>query len=106
MRGIIRYLSRRKRLKVRAYFQPLMAPSVSSLSSLVTTPPFFFFFSRPLPSPLLFVRRLGVPPMQAFLTPNLLSFISAWRKSLEVDLLLEAVQDPLSLSAGASLASH
>lgn len=49
MRGIIRYLSRRKRLKVRAYFPHFMTPSVSSLSSKFLPPflfflPFFFFF--------------------------------------------------------------
>lgn len=41
MRGIIRYLSRCKRLKVRAYFPHFMTPSVSSLSSKFL--PWFFF---------------------------------------------------------------
>lgn len=44
MRGIIRYLSRCKRLKVRAYFPHFMTPSVSSLSSKFL-PLFYFFFS-------------------------------------------------------------
>lgn len=99
MRGIIRYLSRRKRLKVRAYFPHFMTPSVSSLSSKFL-PLFFFFF--------LFSVCAGWvrPPTQAFLTPNLCSCKSALRKSLEEHSLLEAVQDPLSLSAGAPQGSH
>lgn len=52
MRGIIRYLSCRKRLKVRAYFQP----SVSPLSCGVLPPFRRIFFIRFLPL-LLFVRR-------------------------------------------------
>lgn len=43
MRGIIRYLSRCKRLKVRAYFPHFMTPSVSSLSSKFL-PRFFFLY--------------------------------------------------------------
>lgn len=54
MRGIIRYLSRRKRLKVRAYFPHFMTPSVSSLSSkFLALFPFF--------PPLFSVCWLGAP---------------------------------------------
>lgn len=106
MRGIIRYLSRCKRLKVRAYFPHFMKPSVSSLSSkflprfLKIYIYFYLIFS------LFSVCWLGAPPAPAFLTPNLCSCKSALRKSLEEHLLLEAVQDPLSLSAGAPRGSR
>ena len=64
MRGIIRYLSCRKRLKVRAYFPHFMTPSVSSLSSKFL-PDFFLFFSHHFIHfvSLFFVRspKTGVP---------------------------------------------
>lgn len=111
MRGIIRYLSRRKRLEVRAYFLHFMTPSVSSLSSKFLPPPntHTTITTTPVsPSPPSFLRVLAgcAPPTQASLTPNLCSCKSALRKSLEEHSLLEAVQDPLSLSAGAPQGSH
>lgn len=56
MRGIIRYLSRRKRLKVRAYFPHFTTPSVSSLSPKFL-PPFLFIYFFPFFS----VCWLGAP---------------------------------------------
>lgn len=89
MRGIIRYLSCPKRLKVRAYFPQFMTPSVSSLSSK-------------------FLPKLAVwaALTEAFLPPNLCSCKNAQRRSLEEQSWLQAVQGLHSHSAGAPQGSH
>ena len=111
MRGIIRYLSRCKRFKVRSLFSALY-DALRFFAVVRVFCPFYFYFyflffifsPPPFLSPCAGWVR---PPTQAFLTPNLCSCKSALRKKrLEEHSLLEAVQDPLSLSAGAPQSSH